>query len=226
MSLHSHSHAGARRSWEGSPRPRLKPWLIAAVLLVVAGVLLGFGVREVDDIQVMFMEDGPVETLQAGILAVAAVVFALAFLKSTGARAVFCVVATFAIVFAVTRELPRCDSAFNGDGGICLAGGWKRTIVLSTAALGLVALLWRRREWTTEVLRPANLLWVWPCLVIVLMLAGAEAAEHRVHIEIEESLELVAYLYLCAYGFWILRHTSGPALLPAVETHETAAGRR
>ena len=215
MSLSKPQSPSLRRSWEGSPTPRLKPWLIAAVLLILAGILLGFVVREFDDIQAMFMEDGPIESLQAGMLGLAAVIFGLAFFKSTGARALFCVVATFAIVFAVTRELPRCDSAFTG-GGICLTGGWKKTLVLAAAGLGLVALFWRRREWTAEVLRLSNIRWTWPCFVVVVMLAGAEAAEHRVHVEIEESLELVAYLYLCAYGLWVLRHTSEPTLLPPV----------
>jgi hypothetical protein len=193
--------------------PRVIPWLATAIAMILAGILLGFVVRQFDDIQAMFMEDGPIETLQALVLAIAAVIFAFAFLKSTGARAVFCAVAAFAIVFAVTRELPRCGSVFTG-GGVCLPSGGKTTVVLSAAAVGVIALLWRRREWTTEVLRLSNLRWLWPCFVVVAMLAGAEAAEHRVHVEIEESLELAAYFYLIAYGAWILRNTSEPTLRP------------
>lgn len=186
--------------------PRAKPWLVGGVVVLLAAVALGLGVREFDDIQSFFMEDGPIESVQASMLMVAAVIFALAFLRSSGARALFCVVAAFAIVFAVTRELPRCDSVFSG-GGICLTSTWKRTLVLAAAGLGLLAILWRWREWTTGVLRLSNLRWIWPSFVVVALLAGAEAAEHRVHIEIEESLELAAYLYLCIFGLWILRHT-------------------
>jgi hypothetical protein len=196
-----------RRSWEGSPTPRAKPWLAGGIVVLLAAVALGLGVREFDDIQSFFMEDGPIETVQAGMLMVAAVIFGFAFFRSSGARALFCVVAAFAIVFAVTRELPRCDSVFSGD-GVCLTSTWKRALVLAAGSLGLLAVLWRRREWTTEALRLSNLRWIWPSFVVVALLAGAETAEHRVHIEIEESLELAAYLYLCVFGLWILRHTS------------------
>ena len=222
MSLNKSPETDGRRSWEGSPTPRPLPWLAGALLLLAGALLLGTVVREFDDIQAMFMEDGPIEILQAGMLVIAAAVFAFGFLRSAGSRALFCAFAAFALIFAVTRELPRCGSAFSGD-GMCLQSGWKTIIVAGAALLALVAVLVRRQEWTREVLRLSNIRWVWPCFVVVLFLAGGEAAEHRIHVEIEESLELAAYLYVTAYGLWILRQTR--AATNAAELG-LAAGRR
>ena len=200
-----HATAVDRSSWEGTPAPRLRSWLILGALFVLAAVGLGITVREFAGIQLFFMEDGPVEMVQAGVLMLVAIAFAFAFLRSSGARALFCLVAAYATTFAVTRELPRCGSAFSGE-GICLDSGWKTTIVLAVSALALLALFWRRPDWR-RVLALSNLRWVWPCFVVVVMLAGAEAAEHRVRVEIEESLELAGYLYLAVFAGWVLLHT-------------------
>lgn len=220
---HAPAAANARLSWDATPAPRIRPWLISGILLALAAIGFGTLVRSFGAIPAFFIEDGPVELLQAGMLVVCAVMLAIAFLRSSGARALFCLVAAYASIFAVTREIPRCGSAFSGDGA-CLDGSWKTILVLSASLVALAALIWRRPEWR-KALSPSQLRWVWPCFVVVVMLAGAEAAEHQQHVEIEESLELAGYLYLGAFAVRLLAQTRPRETAPREVVGQAAVRR-
>ena len=202
------------------PRPLL--WVMGGIALAVVAILLGITVRDYDEVQAFFDENGPIELIQAFCLAGTALIFAAAFLKSAGARALFCVVAFGAIVTATTRETPRCGSVFY-DGGMCLTHTGKDTIVIAGAVLCLLALLWRRLDWR-KVLHPVSLRWVWPSFIVMALLAGAEYSEHAMHEELEESLELAAYLYLAAFGVWFLR--AAPPAPVALRASTMTAGQR
>lgn len=195
-----------RRSWEGTPTPRLQTWLISFVLSSLAAVGLAFVVDDLPDGHGFFMEDGPIEMVQAAMLLGVAVLFFVAFVRSANARALFCLIAAYGCIFAVTREVPRCGSAFVG-GDLCLTGTWKRSIVLVASALALLALVLRPVDWR-RALSLTTLRWTWPCLFVLAFLVAAEALEDLSHYsEIEEFLELVAYLHLGAMAAAILRRT-------------------
>jgi hypothetical protein len=201
----SASAAATRSDFAGTPTPRPLPWIIGGIAIAALAVALGTVAADVDQVRIAFDENGPIELVQAACLAVSAVIFAAAFLKSSGARALYCVIAFGAIVAATTRETPRCDSAFY-DGGMCLTGGGKDSIVVAAAILCLLALLWRPLDWR-KVLHPVALRWVWPSFFVMAMLAGSEIAEHAILMGLEESLELAAYLYLATFGLWLLHHS-------------------
>jgi hypothetical protein len=172
-----------------------------AALAVVLGKLAAGN----DSLQPVFDENGPIELAQAFCLAVTAAIFAAAFLKSTGARALYGLVAFWAIVTAMTRETPRCSSTFY-DGGMCLTATSKDAIVVAAAVLCVIALVWRPLDWR-RVLHPSAMRWVWPSLVVMALLAGAEVAEHTLRMTLEELLESAAYLYLAAFALWFLYHS-------------------
>ncbi|GGD32211.1 hypothetical protein [Aureimonas glaciei] len=194
-----------RTGFHGTPTPALLPWIVGGLALAALAALSGSIAADVDQMRFFFDENGPIEILQAVCLALTAVIFAVAFLRSSGARALYCVAAFGAIVTATTRETPRCSSAFY-DGGMCLTSTGKDWIVVLGAVLCLAALVWRRLNWR-KVLHPVALRWVWPSFGVMAMLAGAEVAEHVVWMAMEESLELAAYLYLAAFALWFLYHS-------------------
>lgn len=219
---HDASRAAATRvDFRGTPTPRPLPWIIGGVAVAALAVLVGTLAAGLDPVRSIFDENGPIEIVQAACLAITAVIFVAAFLKSTGARALYCVTAFGAIVTATTRETPRCGSAFY-DGGMCLTHTGKDSIVVLAAVLCLLALLWRPLDWR-KVLHPVALRWVWPSFGVVAMLAGSEIAEHAVLMTLEEALELAAYLYLAAFALWFLYHsqpghTAFPGTAAAVRT--------
>ncbi|KQT50822.1 hypothetical protein ASG43_06040 [Aureimonas sp. Leaf454] len=197
---------GRPRSWAGSPAPKVVPWLAAVALALAGAVALGMLVDRYEPTRSFFIEDGPVEVLQAALLLGIAGIFAAAFLRSAGSRALFCLVAAYVCIFALTREIPRCGSAFSGDGA-CLTSGWKETIVASASVLGVLALVLRPIDWF-DASRLSNIRWIWPSLPIVGLLVAAEALESLIYYsEIEEFFELIAYLYLGVFAFSILRGT-------------------
>ncbi|BDA86174.1 hypothetical protein Sa4125_37160 [Aureimonas sp. SA4125] len=211
----------------GTPTPRPFPWIIGGIVIAALALLFGTFAAGTEQIRSFFTENGAIEYVQAICLAVTAVLFAATFLKSSGARALFCVGSFGAIVTATTREIPRCGSAFY-DGGLCLTAGGKNTVVIACAVLCVLALLWRPLDWR-KVLHPTALRWVWPSFVVMAILAGAEFAEHVVQIELEESLELAAYLYLAAFSLWFLHHTRQdlppPEAVPAVPARRSPEQR-
>lgn len=194
-----------RLSWGLSPKPRVLRWLFAAPLAILAGVLGGTLARQSSATRAFFAENGPIENLQASVLAVVAVLFVIAHLRSSDSRALFSIGAAAATVVAMTREIPRCGSAFF-DGGLCMTAGWKTGVALSALALAsfaawLAPIAWRRAiAWR-------NLAWVWPAVVVAGILMLADLSETLVYMEIEEALELAAYAYLAAFGLWVLFHT-------------------
>lgn len=196
-----------RRDWGGTPTPDPKRWFASTTVAALAAVALGLGLSQFPGAHVLFMEDGPIESLQAILLLGISVVFAVAFWWSAGSRAFFCLLAAYACIFAVTRELPRCGSEFVG-GEVCLPSTWKRSIVLVASALGLVALVLRPIDWRSA-LKLSNLRWVWPSAIVLGFLVAAEALESLIYYsEVEEFLELVAYLHLGAMALSILRRTA------------------
>lgn len=192
------------RDWQGTPYPSPRAWLLSVLASLLAALALTYVLDLLPAARTFFREDGLVESLQAIVLGGVACLFALGFLRSSGSRAFFCVLAAYACIFAVTREIPRCGSAFAG-GDVCLPSGWKNTIVLCASALALLALVLRPVDWRA-VLRFSNLRWIWPGFVVVGFLVAAEALESLIYFsEIEEFLELAAYFHLGSMAIAILR---------------------
>ncbi|KQT52896.1 MULTISPECIES: hypothetical protein [unclassified Aureimonas] len=193
-----------RRDWTGTPKPQPTGWLISVLVSILAAAALALFLQYAPDASTLFREDGPIETLQAAVLVVVAGLFAVGFRRSAGSRAFFCLLAAYACIFAVTREIPRCGSAFVG-GEVCLPSSWKRAVVLGASALAVLALVLRPLDWRA-VLRPSNIFWVWPSAIVLGFLVSAEALESLVYYSaIEEFLELVAYFHLGFIAVSILR---------------------
>ncbi|MBC8130813.1 MAG: hypothetical protein H7Y08_10895 [Rhizobiaceae bacterium] len=180
-------------------------WLFAGPLAILAGVCVGLIARQSGATQAFFAENGPVETLQALILAIVAAAFFLAFLRSSDSRALFCITGATAAAIAMTREVPRCGSTFF-DGGVCMTGDGKTVAVSLALSAGATALWFAPIAWRRAI-AIRNIAWVWPVAVVVVMLALADIAEAKVYMEIEEALELTAYAYLSTFGVWVLFHT-------------------
>lgn len=201
-----HHTPSERRDWAGTPTPDARLWLGSVLVSALASILLATFIDRVPGARAVFVEDGPIETLQAVLLIGVGAVFVAAFLRSAGSRALFCLVAAYACIFAVTRELPRCGSAFVG-GDVCLPSSWKHSIVLVASALALIALVLRPVDWRAA-LRLSNLRWTWPSAVVLGYLVAAEGLEKLIYYgEVEELLELIAYFHLAALALSILHRT-------------------
>lgn len=199
--------APTRKSWDGMPKPDPKAWLLSVFLAAIAAVALVFLLDRFPALRSVFMEDGPIETVQAGLLLGIAALFAVGFMRSVDSRAMFCLLAAFACLFAVTREIPRCGSAFAG-GDVCLPKSGKEAIVLAASALALLALVLRPVNWRA-VLRLTNLRWIWPSFIVFGLLVAAEELENLIYYsEIEEFFELVAYFMLGHIAVTILRRSA------------------
>ena len=194
-------------SWPGTPRPAPLPWLSSACLIGLLSPLLGHGLLRLS--ASLFAENGTIEVAQAWLLVMGTVVFLAAYRRAADAKALFCVSMALLSLLALQREIPACESAFY-DGGLCLPRTAK--LPLSGAAIlaaGLLALL-KRPRWRS-FLDPRNLAWVWPVGVAALLLGLAEAAEHFLHQEMEETMEFGAYAYLLSFAIWVARTPSAGA---------------
>ncbi|WP_156418519.1 hypothetical protein [Aureimonas sp. D3] len=194
-------------SWPGTPRPAPLPWLSSACLIGLLSPLLGRGLLTLSSS--LFAENGAIESAQAWLLVAAAGVFLMAYRRAADARALFCVSMAALSLLALQREIPACESAFY-DSGLCLHRAMKlpfSSVVLLSA--GVLALI-KRPRWRS-FLDWRNLAWVWPVGIAALLLGLAEAAEHWMHQEMEETMEFGAYAYLLSFGFWVARAPSADA---------------
>lgn len=197
-----------RLSWEGTPQPSILSWFVAAPVVAATATFLGLLARQFGAGRAFFAENGPVELLQAGILVAVVLVFLQALRRSSDARALFCLFVVYALVFAITREIPRCDSSFYG-GGVCLSGNSKNGVAIVASLAAVVALVCLPIAWRRS-LALSNLRWVWPMALIAAIVLCGELAENAKLPEIEEFLELAAYACLGIFGLQIRREARFP----------------
>lgn len=192
-----------RPSWHETARPLAVVWILLALVLVFACYFATRQLAAVAGAAAFFAEDGPVETLQAGLVGVAGLMFLLGFRRSGDAKAIFCLGMAVAMGLAMQREIPNCASAYY-DEGVCLPATGKAVFVGLLFVGALICLATKRpRLWS--FFDPRNLLWAWPAGISLAMLLLAEVAEHRLAQDMEELLELAAYLHLLAFSVWTAR---------------------
>lgn len=192
-----------RRSWEGTPAPGIRSWIIAASLVVVVATLFGLVAHQFEATQAFFAENGPVELLQAGILVAVVLVFLGTLRRSSDARALFCLFVAYVLILVIAREIPRCDSV-SYLGGVCLSGTSKNGVAIVASLAAIFALVCLPIAWKAA-LALSNFRWVWPMVLIAAIVGFGEVAESADLPEIEEFLELAAYLCLACFGLQILR---------------------
>lgn len=195
-------------------------WIVAASVAAVAAVA-AHGLNIVHpSLASLFVENGPAELAQQAALAVAAGLFLLGMRRASDTQSlVLGALAAFAIL-AFIRETPNCDSPFyefgpclsqpTKDGGYVLSG---LLVVVFTVMYRVAVAAAFRGGIVRYGLR--ELRWVWPVLLSVPMLAGADFAEALHSQAAEETGELATYLYLMAFAFSVanLRDEHGSSIL-------------
>jgi hypothetical protein len=180
-------------------------WFSAGCAVVIAALVAHGATELLPQLGIAFIENGPVELAQQAALVVAASLFLLSMCRATDERSlVLGVLAAFAIL-AFFRETPNCESPFY-EFGPCLSqtnkdGGY----ALSALLAGVFAFVYRgeiRRAFRTGIVAYAirQLRWVWPVLLAVPLLGGADIAESLHSQAGEEIGELGTYLYLTAFA--------------------------
>lgn len=205
MIHHRSCSASPADLWQ--PLPKIRgPAILAAAALMSVLLLAAFGGGGMGG--GVFGENGPVETLQMVALLLSSVLFLIAGLRSRGLRGWLCVALSSALVLAVQREVPNCTSAYY-EGGIC-AGFWTKgsMVALAASMVVLSSLLFRFPP--REILRPRNLVWLWPLATSSALLGVSALAEHRLRSDVEELSELAAYIYLLAFAAWAWRSAVTP----------------
>ncbi|GGD90988.1 hypothetical protein GCM10011390_07100 [Aureimonas endophytica] len=186
--------AGGARSWRIGDRPSARRWLIGSVVGVGLGLVFAAASDALSVSDAFFDENGPIESLQALLLAVTTLVFCWSAWRSTDSKAFFSLCMAGASFVATLREVPRCGGPY-AAGDLCVPQTDKD---IALAIVGLAILLvmgFSRWNWR-DVLDLRNLRYVWITGLSALTLALAEIAE-RVHLpRVEESVELVAYALL------------------------------
>lgn len=139
-------------------------------------------------------------------LALAMAIFIFRAIRSDDPVSLICIVIAFFLANAIVREAPRCDSRFY-DGGMCFPTRlWKNGLVfilLLIAGAGL----WVRRRHLREAFSVRWLMMFWPLSVALGLLVIAEIAEDFSVMGTEETLEILAYFYSAAFGFWIYKNS-------------------
>jgi len=186
----------------------------AAMLAAIACSLVMVGGFASD---VTIAENSPHELLQVATVALAAIGFLIAALRSDFEVFYVTLLGSFGSAMAVLRETPACSSNFY-EGGPCLTGTWKDLIPLGLA-IGAVALVVYRRVPLARRIREISLFWLVPVGASALMLVGAEWAEARDAVWIEETLELASFANLLAFSLVVhLRPRWYRATLDAANT--------
>jgi len=186
--------------------PRLLPWLALGGAMLVFGALFGWYIdvrTDLDDF--FFMENGPIEGLQSVVILAAILVFAARTWRGRGPVALTCAVLAFIMLHVLMRETPRCDSSFY-PGGVCLYDPTKYALSAVFSVVLLVVLV-RRRNDVIDALKPRWSFLFWPLGVAFVLLVVAEVMERRQMEGIEETLEMMSYLYTAACSVWIYRNT-------------------
>ena len=186
--------------------PRLLPWLALGGAMLVFGALFGWYIdvqTNLDDF--FFAENGPIEGLQSAVILAPIFVFAARTWRGRGPVALICAVLAFIMLHVLMRETPRCDSSFY-PGGVCLYDPTKYALSAVFSVILLVVFLWRRND-VIDALKPRWSFLFWPLGVAFVLLVAAEMMERR-HMEgIEETLEMMSYLYTAACSVWIYHNT-------------------
>ena len=193
-----------------------------AILVAVACSLLLVGASASD---ATIAENSPHELLQVATVALAAIGFLIAALRFDFETFYVMLLGSFGCAMASMRETPACSSSFY-EGGPCLTGTYKDVIPFALA-LGAVALLLYRRVPLARSIREVTLFWLVPVGASTLMLVGAEWAEARNAVWIEETLELASFANLLAFALIVhLRPRWYRATLTAAKTVPPHLARR
>ncbi|MDY8110470.1 hypothetical protein U0C82_15110 [Fulvimarina sp. 2208YS6-2-32] len=140
------------------------------------------------------VENGYYELIQAGILAVTALLFFTALIRFRRELFYFAAIVTFVSVLAMTRETPVCDSAFY-ESGPCFSANGKTMLILATGLIVLCALAIKRepfaRRWSE-----LNFFYAVPVALTVLFLLASAMFETMINVWLEEMSEMSAYLNL------------------------------
>lgn len=174
--------------------------------MLVIGVLFGWYIdvhTGLDDFFVM--ENGPAESLQSLVILAAALVFATKAWRGTGPVAPICAGLAFVMLHVLMRETPRCDSVFY-PGGACLYDPAKYSLSAIFSVVLLVFVFLRRND-IGDAVKPRWILLFWPLGVAFVLLAVAEVTEAHQMEGIEETLEMMSYLYTVACSVWIYHNT-------------------
>lgn len=192
--------------WRHTSHPSRVAWLAGFTVIAIGAPLLGQVLLQSSPS--LFSENGIVEMGQLCLLIAATGLFVIACRRTTDAKAIFCGGMALVSALAMQREIPACESLFY-EGGLCLTRPAKGVyaVLVVLAAVGLVAL--RGLRWR-PFFDPRNVRWIWPVVLSLSLLALAEIAERRIHPEMEETLELGAYLYLVSYAAWLNRRSHVP----------------
>jgi hypothetical protein len=208
--------------WPDTAKPSFVSWALGFLLILVAAPLLGETLLVVWPS--VFRENGLIETPQMALLGISAILFAHALVRSSGARAVFSAVLILACLLALQREIPACESAFY-EGGICATRPAKAVFAVGAGTICALVLLLKHAPWR-RVVDLGNILWVWPVALAAVLLGLAELAEHRILVEIEETLELGAYLYLALFATGMAFRSPDVAIRDVRSVRRVAAAPR
>ncbi|MEF2551832.1 hypothetical protein VQ042_10750 [Aurantimonas sp. A2-1-M11] len=143
-------------------------------------------------------ENSPHELLQAGTIALAALVFFLAALRFDFEIFYVTLLGSFGSSMALLRETSSCTSDFY-TGGPCLTATSKDLIPLAMAVVAVALLLYRRVRLARHI-RELSLFWLVPVGFSTLFLVIAELAEANIAVWVEETMELAAFANLLAFA--------------------------
>jgi hypothetical protein len=187
--------------------PKALPWLATGAILFGVGLLIGLWYQPYPELEAaIFSENGPVETPEMVALALALGVFVFRAARSNDPIGTMCIPIALVLAIALVRETPRCDS-LSYDGGMCFPVQlWKDVVVALFVLVAAIAMV-RRRQHLRAMFSIQRIHVFWPVWVVALLLVTAEVAEKFEVLGTEETLEMLAYLYLFSLGVWMHRNT-------------------
>ena len=173
-------------------------FLALAAICVGAAFFADFICAAIDGGQDLFVENGPIETIQAILVGLAAALFYLAALRLDFEIFYGALMRSLGSGLALLREIPGCASHFY-DSGVCLGDCSKDglTVLLVAVVTGLALL---RRGPLARHLRELGFFWLVPSGIAFAILVAGEAMEHLHFEAYEETLELAGYLDLVVFA--------------------------
>lgn len=192
------------------PFPSVLRWTAFAAGVTIVALAIGSMLHGIEADDWFFVENGPIEMLEALVLVFSLVPLTAAFLKTEGWVSLACIGLAAVVWVMIMRELPRCGGAYSPD-NFCIPRHAKNPLYALGPMLAVIA-VWRRRprlEYSVRAMLFGGL-WAWPVLLTAAILSGGQAAEKLHYPQVEEMLELGGYVVLIALGCWILRRSTGP----------------
>jgi hypothetical protein len=193
-------------TFESASIPDPRKWIAGGLALLSVSVFAGWQAQiHPQLVPLLFDEGGWQENMQLVALAAAFLAYCLRAARSEGAVAVICIGMALLLVLAISREVPNCSSDLYA-GGLCFPKSVKNAIAITALLAGAIMLYRRRKDIRAALTLRVNGVF-WPLWISLALLAGAEIAERRGVVGLEETLELSAYCYTLALGIWLLRET-------------------